>query len=179
MTPPKVESSVPGPVRAGSWLLLFAGAVAIGVMMLHISADVILRQLWGTPIVGTLEYVTYFYMVAVVFLPLANAQEHKAHVIVEVISNLLPKRVNLWVDCAAQLFTFGYVAFIAWWGWQETVRSFTRNEVVTIVQTDVPLWPTRLLVPLGLGAMAVVIVLQLVASIRRGEIVSSPDGVSH
>lgn len=176
---PRVDTGVPAPVRVATSLLLIAGSAAIGLMMLHISADVIMRQVWGTPIVGTLEYVTYFYMVAVVFLPLANAQENKAHVIVEVISGLLPARVNFWVDCGAQIFTLGYVGFIAWWGWQETARSLTRNEVVTIIQTDVPLWPTRLLVPLGLGMMAIVIVAQLVTSIRRGEIVSPSGGAGH
>ena len=60
--------------------------------------------------------------------------------------------------------------FIAYWGWQETMRSFTRNEVVTIVQTDLPLWPTRLLVPLGLAAMCLVIVVQVAESFRSGRL---------
>lgn len=157
---------VPAPVRAGTTLLAVIGSIAITIMMLHISADVLSRWFLGVPIVGTLEYVSFFYMVAVVFLPLGRVQEERGHVIVEVVSNLFPARMNLWVDRGAQLFSLAYVAFIGWWGWQEAVRSFTRNEVVTIIQTDLPMWPSRLLVPLGLAGMALVILVQLVRSIR-------------
>ncbi|TKT74792.1 TRAP transporter small permease [Aquamicrobium sp. LC103] len=174
------EQKVPsGPVRAGTSLLMIAGIIAMIAMMLHICADVLSRRLLGTPIVGTLEYVTYFYMVAVVFLPLGRVQEERGHVIVEVISQLMPPKVSLWVDRGAQLFTLAYVAFIGWWGWQETVRSFTRNEVVTVIQTDFPLWPTRLLVPLGLAAMCLVILAQLAESFRSGFRLPPPDPAAH
>lgn len=179
MTTPVNRELSPAPVRAGTSLLMLGGSVAMTAMMLHICVDVLSRRFLGMPIVGTLEYVTYLYMVAVVFLPLGRVQEERGHVIVEVVSQLMPARMNLWVDRGAQLFTLAYVAFIAWWGWMETMRSFSRNEVVTIIQTDFPLWPTRLLVPLGLAAMAVVILAQLVASFRPGAGLQQRDPAAH
>lgn len=164
MTGSEKNVDVPAPVRAGTSFLVVVGSISLAIMMLHISADVASRLLLDVPIVGTLEYVSFFYMVAVVFLPLGRVQEERGHVIVEVISNLFPARVNLWVDRGAQLFSLAYVAFIGWWGWQEAVRSFTHNEVVTIIQTDLPMWPSRLLVPLGLAGMSIVILVQLVRS---------------
>lgn len=50
---------------------------------------------------------------------------------------------------------------------------FQRTEVVTIVQTDVSPWPTRLLVPLGLAAMGLVIIVQLAESLRTGRLALS------
>lgn len=179
MTTTSERQLLPRPVRAGTSLLMFGGSIAMIAMMLHICVDVLSRRFLGTPIVGTLEYVTYLYMVAVVFLPLGRVQEERGHVIVEVVSQLMPARVNLWVDRGAQLFTLAYVTFIAWWGWMETVRSFTRNEVVTVIQTDFPLWPTRLLVPLGLAAMSLAIVAQLAQSFRSGSLPPRSDPAAH
>ena len=164
------KKELPGPVRAVSSLLMIAGSVGMAAMMLHICIDVFSRFLLGAHIVGTLEYVTYLYMVTVVFLPLGRVQEERGHVFVEVVSQLMSDWVNRWVDRFAQLFTLIYTAFIGYWGWQETVRSFTRNEVVTIIQTDLPLWPTRFLVPLGLAAMCLVILAQLTESFRSGRL---------
>jgi len=138
-------------------------------MMLHISADVAARWLFGISIVGTLEYVSYIYMVSVVFLPLGRVQQERGHVLVEVISNLFPPKVSEWVDRGALLFSFVYVSFIGWWGWQEAVRSFQRNEILPLIDTDLPLWPSRFVVPIGLAAMAVVILFQLVRSLRGHE----------
>lgn len=164
------HKELPGPVRAVSSLLMIAGSVGMAAMMLHICIDVFSRFVLGAHIVGTLEYVTYFYMVAVVFLPLGQVQEERGHVFVEVVAQLFSDKLNLWIDRGAQLFTLAYTMFIAYWGWQETMRSFTRNEVVTIVQADLPLWPTRLLVPLGLAAMCLVIVVQVAESFRSGRL---------
>jgi TRAP-type C4-dicarboxylate transport system permease small subunit len=167
-TPAAQQEEVPGLVRAASSLLMVAGSVAMSAMMLHICIDVFSRFILGTNIVGTLEYVTYFYMVAVVFMPLGRVQEEHGHVFVEVVAQFFPATLSLWVDRAAQFCTLAYTGFIAYWGWQETVRSFSREEVVTIFQTDLPLWPSRLLVPLGLAAMCLVILAQLAGSFRSG-----------
>lgn len=169
-TPVVQKDELPGVIRATSSLLMIAGSVGMAAMMLHICIDVFSRFLFGAHIVGTLEYVTYFYMVVVVFLPLGRVQEERGHVFVEVISQLFTQRANVWIDRFAQCFTFVYTAFIGYWGWQETMRSFTRIEVVTILQSDLPLWPTRLLVPVGLAAMCVVILAQLAQSFRSGRL---------
>lgn len=168
--------SARAPERWVTSLPHFLGAAMIVIMMLHISADVASRSIFGISLVGTLEYVSYFYMVSVVFLPLGRVQEERGHVIVEVVSNRFPPRVTAWVDRGALVFSLAYVSFIGWWGWQEAVRSFKRNEVLPLLDTDLPLWPSRFLVPIGLAAMAFVILIQLVRSLR-GDVAAA--AVSH
>ena len=58
--------------------------VFVVVMMLHIVADVLAKWLFNYPIVGTLEIVANYYMVALIFLPLAYVQRAGGHIIVEV-----------------------------------------------------------------------------------------------
>ena len=169
-----------GPLARGlSNALMWLGAAAMIAMMLHICVDVVSRALFHVSIVGTLEFVTYLYMVSVVFLPLAMSQQERGHVIVEVFSQFASPALLLWIDRFAQAVTATYVGFIGWWGMREAIRSTQRNEVITIISTDLPLWPTRWLLPLGLGAMLIVILLQLYYSFRNPQPIGSSSHSGH
>ena len=72
--------------------LAFLGGIAVVLMMLHICADVIAKYVFNSPIPGTLEIVSNYYMVATVFLPLALVERKNAHIAVEILSQHLPTR---------------------------------------------------------------------------------------
>jgi hypothetical protein len=59
---------------AVSNLLLAIGAAIITLMALHVIADVSCRYLLNQPLPGTIEIVSLYYMVAVIYLPLAYVQ---------------------------------------------------------------------------------------------------------
>ena len=163
--PPR-QGKTPPESRAAN-LLMWVGALAMIAMMLHICVDVAARKLFGAPIVGTLEFVTYLYMISVVFLPLAVTQVDRGHVIVEVFSQHLAPPALHRLDIFAQIVTAIYVGFVAWWGAQEALRATRRGEVIAIVGWDVPLWPTRWILAFGLGAMLLVVVVQIGRALRR------------
>lgn len=156
--------------------LMWVGAVAVIAMMLHICADVISRKLFGAPIVGTLEFVTYLYMIAVVFLPLAMTQVERGHVIVEVFSQHLGPAKLRWLDIFAQVVTAIYVGFVGWWGMREALRATQRGEVIAIVGWDVPLWPTRWLLVFGLTAMLLVVLAQTWRALRTPPVAAKTEG---
>ena len=65
------------------------GATAIAgvfmvAMMLNIVADVLSKWLLNFPIDGTLEFVANYYMVGLIFLPLAYVQRAGGHIVVEI-----------------------------------------------------------------------------------------------
>lgn len=166
MTPSDKAPPPSGPVSRLANLLMWIGALAMIAMMLHICVDVIARKTLGAPIVGTLEFVTYLYMISVVFLPLAVTQLGREHVIVEVFSQFLPARQVARLDLFALLLAAVYIAFITWWGMQEALRATARNEVIAIVGWDVPLWPTRWIMVAGLGAMLLAVLAQILSLLR-------------
>ena len=146
-----------------SYLLTFFSGVAVLAMMLHICADVISRNFFQAPVPATLEFVTYLYMVSSVFLPLALTQYERGHVIVEVFTaNLSPRRIAA-IDFIALLLCFIYIAFLGWFAMLEAIRATARDEVITLYGVDLALWPTRWLVPLGFGGMAIVQLMQILA----------------
>ena len=70
----------------------FVGAACILLMMLNVSADVFMRQVFNAPLPGTITIVSNYYMVLIVFLGLAAAEREDSHVSVEFLTDLLKER---------------------------------------------------------------------------------------
>lgn len=154
-------------------------AVAVGLMMLHITADVIGKYLFNTPLPGTIAIVSNYYMVAVVFLPLAFAEQRGLHISVEV----LMERAPLWlqrIGWALALALSGAVFFLlAWRGYEEAERK--RGIAAFIIEQDVRIdtWPAFFLMPIGAGLMTLVVAARLVSALagRDGPPDKSDQGV--
>jgi hypothetical protein len=54
--------------------LMLIGGMGIVLMMAHVTLDVVLKNLFNAPIQGTIEISSYYYMVAVVMLPMAMVE---------------------------------------------------------------------------------------------------------
>lgn len=147
-------------------LTLWIGGFALILMMLHISASVISLKLFGRPIPGTLEFVTYPYMLSVVFLPLAATQVAREHVIVEVFTQGLSRRRLARLDALVAVIVGAYLGFLTWFSAVEALRSTRRNEVIRVFDHDLPLWITRWIVLLGFGGMFIVLLVQVLRHLR-------------
>ena len=69
-----------------------AGGVAVVLMTVHVTADVLFRHAFNRPLPGTLTMVTYFYMVIAAFAPLVFVERRGAHISVEVFTSSMPGR---------------------------------------------------------------------------------------
>jgi len=74
-------------------LALALAAAFLVLMALHITVDVVLRLMFGGAFPGTLEIVSFYYMVYAVFLPLAFVERRGEHIEVDAFFNLMPARV--------------------------------------------------------------------------------------
>ena len=66
-------------------LVAWVGGAALILMMLHIAAEVVARYIFNSPLHGTVEIVSAYYMVAVVFFPVANIERLKSPKLVEIV----------------------------------------------------------------------------------------------
>lgn len=148
-------------------LLMGAACALLALMMLHVTADVLGRFLFNAPIIGTLETVSYYYMVGAIFLPLALVERRGEHIRVDLFTQRLPRRVQLvlyLLACAAGL---AFVGMLFWQSMTDALRSTARGE--TIMSNFLfYVWPARWFLPLGFGAMALAILLNAVKALRRG-----------
>ena len=72
--------------------------ILVAVMMLHITADVLCKYAFNASIDSTLETVAFYYMMAIVFRPLAYATHEGGQIVVELFTRGMSKRATLVLD---------------------------------------------------------------------------------
>jgi len=145
-----------GLATAGTWAAIIvevAAAIAVVALATHTAFDVVRREALGAGAIGTLEFVTNYYMIAAVFLGLMVAQRQREHIEVSVLFDRLPTSTRRFVALAGQLLTIGFVLALANYGLLEAMNKMADGEYSGVA--DVPIWPSRFLVPLGFAAYAI------------------------
>lgn len=134
--------------------LLFG--IPLLLMMFHVCADVAARYLFNNPIPGTLEIVSFHYMVIAVFLPLALVEWWRKSITVDIFYLLLPRRLRLLL-ISAVLATTAVVYFaLAWRTWGDAVGAFQRGDFQMGGRFEISIWQSRFALPLGFGAAGLV-----------------------
>jgi TRAP-type C4-dicarboxylate transport system permease small subunit len=157
--------------------LIDLSALLLLVMMLHVCADVGMKYAFNQPIPGTLEVVSYYYMVWAVFLPLALVELTRSAVSVELFFNMFPRPVQ--VVCIAFVLMLCVVTYtgLSWITWFDALRSFSRNEVV-MGPVTVVVWPSRFILPVSFALAGMVCLWHfarlLFSADARSELVSPP-----
>jgi TRAP-type C4-dicarboxylate transport system permease small subunit len=148
------------------WLAILAGFL----MMAHVSVDVIGRTVFNRPLTGTSEIVTYWYMVTVAYLPWMWLARNDGHIKVDFFVRMLPEATAFWLDVVVRLGLVAYLALFTWQTWLQAIRQTERGEIQQAGTIYLPVWPTRWLLPLAGGLMALWVVLAVVDAVlkRRG-----------
>ncbi len=148
-------------------LLSHVGGVVIVVMMVHISADVVAKELFSSPIDGTLEITAVYYMVALVFLPLAQVTMGEGHIKVELFTRRLGTRALLVLETAVALIAALYVGAMALGGIDEAIYRTGIRDTLEAASGTLQVWPSRWLVPVGAGLMSLWLLYDFVAGGRK------------
>jgi TRAP-type C4-dicarboxylate transport system permease small subunit len=151
-------------LRALDWVIMvvawFAGAMTI-LMMLHVTADVVGRTFFHAPIVGTVEIVSAYHMAALAFLPLALITKERGHIIVELFTNWMRFRSKKLLDAVVASVTFIYVSVFTWKAVEIAIEKTEIREAKEAGIGFVQIWPSRWLVPIGFGLMAIYILIYI------------------
>lgn len=123
----------------------------IAVIMVLTTADVIKRFLTGSSIPGVTEFSEVF-LVAAVYLGLAFAMRIGAHIGVDIVIMRLKPKVSKVVQLIGMTFA---IVVLVWMTVETTgaaLHSLSINEY-RYGLIKVPVWPAKLIVPIGLGAL--------------------------
>ena len=132
------------------------GRLVLLITMLHVTTDVIMRYVFNSPLAGTIEISSFYYMIAVVFLPLAAVELRNGHIAVEIVAQYLnehAQRVLIGCVCLVSAVFYGLLTWrmglvaIEKWHVGETYAS----------SLDIAIWPPRFLMPLGCGLLVLVL----------------------
>lgn len=147
----------------GRILLVFA-TIAILMMALHIVADVVGRLTAARPIYGTTEIVSFYYMVAVVCLPLAYIELRDEHITVDVFYLHMPLWLKRTVFVFACLVTAGFFALFAYQSWHDSLRAMATRDMV-MGHAMIEIWPSRFFMPIGFALLVVAALLRAVKAL--------------
>ena len=138
------------------------GGLAMVVMMLQITTDVLGKYILNHPVPATLETVSSYYMVALVFLPLGFVTKHHEHIIVELFTQHLSPRPMSLFNGLANVLAAVYVFTLAWRGMDEAIYMTGIRESWETEIWDMQVWPTRWFVPVGCGLMFLYLVIHAI-----------------
>lgn len=133
-------------------LLTFLSCAAVVLMMLHITLDVFLRWI-GWPIPATVTIVPYYYMLPIVFLPLALVERNNAHITVEIVVKLLGRRVQQGLAVASWAVAAVVFGILLYQTWLDAVAKMRIGTFIMEVNHKIPIWTSYFFLPVGFGAV--------------------------
>lgn len=145
-------------IHASANGLALLAEIGIVLMLVLIVGDVLSRGLFNVPIPGTDAIVASYFMVATIFLPLALLQILDENIAVDALYGLMPAAIQLVFVVVAHLCAVVFYALLGWIYYHVAVEAIDIREFVSGTW-DVPIWPARLIMPVGLclGSLAALV----------------------
>ncbi|MBV1867579.1 MAG: TRAP transporter small permease [Marinosulfonomonas sp.] len=131
------------------------GGFFIFLMMLHICADVFLKYVFSSPIDGTLEIVSAFYMTTIVFAPLMAVTLFEGHISVTLFTAVLKPRSVKVAILIVSLFCVLITAYMTYAGIDQALRKMASGESWETSSGYIAIWHARWSYPIGVGLACV------------------------
>lgn len=145
--------------------LMFIGGLGVVAMMINIVADVALKLIWNTPIQGTIELSSYYYMVILVMLPMAFVEMQDQQISVDLLFNHFPD----WLQRASLVLTgiasAAILSVMTWRTGLDAIRAISVGEVV-MGGREVIVWPSRMILPIGFGLASIAALIRAIMALR-------------
>lgn len=151
--------------RSLNWMataLAILGALCIVLMMLQVTLDVALKNLFAIRVPFTQALVTKWYMVGAAFLPLGLTEILDRHISVEVVYQMLPARLRRLLGGAVCLFAAVIAGFALVPLWGEAVKKMHAGAFVTENGDDISVWGGYFFLPVGFALLLAILLYRVV-----------------
>lgn len=154
-------------------ILVLVGAIII-IAVAHVTADIIWRYAFDAPTAGTTVYVSNYYVIAIVFLPLASVESRGQHITVD----LWPASAPVWLSALTthivSLLSAVVYGLLAYATAIDAYRKYQEKVFVLDQQIELMTWPSYWIVPVGFALVAILLLAKTVRpadyTIRPAEI---------
>lgn len=147
----------------------FVGVASIILMIVQITIDVFLINVFLTTLPATGAIVANYYMAAISFLPIALAEKLDQHIAVDVVYNMLPAGIQKWVLFLVRIIVAAATGGVAYGFLLDAIRKYQNNSYVLESDVRVPDWPGYFMLPIGFGLWSLIIMYKIVASLTGHE----------
>ncbi|MCS5478143.1 TRAP transporter small permease [Corynebacterium sp. YIM 101645] len=132
-------------------------------MVLLVSYDVLMRNLFGSAMTGVAEYVSEWLMPATVLFALAYTEHKNEHIRVTIIEDSLKGGPQKALRVMGQLTSVAVALVLTWASFQLAVDSFTIRETVPMGTALLTVWPIKVAVFAGWLWLSVQTIANLIA----------------
>lgn len=154
-----------GASRVLNGVFLAVAGTFILLMMVHVTADVVLRNL-GYHIQGTLEIVGFYYMVCLVMLPMGYVELKREHIRVDLFAQMLPGWLQLGLYVLACLLGLVFFGMLGWQMLADAQRAMRVAETA-MANFTFYIWPARWAMPLGFAGLLLAILSNLLRALAE------------
>lgn len=148
--------------RVEVWFDLVA-AICIFALMFLGMAQVLGRTLLNWPVAGYIDLVELS-MATFAFLGVAYCERLGGHVRMDFFINKAKGRAHWGLEVFGMLVALFIIGVLVWYGFQHFLRAYQIGD--TTIDAELPVWPSKLLVPLAFGLLWLRLLLQLAGFIR-------------
>ena len=147
-------------------LLGLAAGCAVILMMLHINLDVAMRYIFSAPFPNTIEIVSSYYIVAIVFLPLALGRAAECEYRRRDPGAAPPEACGGAAHRVRRNRFRGLFRLFDMGHRQDAIEKYQVGEVA-LGNSQITIWPTRFYLPIGCGLLVLVLLYKAWRLIRR------------
>ena len=145
-----------------------AACLVILLMMMRITLDVGVRYFINGQIVGTLEWVSFYYMVALVFLALGYVEYKNENIRVDLFAQMMPGSVQLGLYVFACVLGLIFFGMLFWQSLLDAIGATQRAEEA-MSNFRFLIWPARWVLPIGFAGALLAVLANLLRAITRRE----------
>lgn len=138
-------------------------ALAIFVLMVLGSLQILLRTVFNSPLPGYIDMVELS-MASMAFLGAAYCQRLGAHIRMEILIGRFRGRALYGMEIIGTLLALFIIGVLIYYGWGHFMRAYTLGD--STIDAEYPVWPSKLLVPIAFGIWWIRLLVQLLGSIR-------------
>lgn len=148
-----------------SELSSFIAGMCLLFLVFGTTYDVVQRRITGRGVPGIIEYAEIF-LIALVYLSIANTQRVGGHVASTILSDRLPARVSLVLETLGLLFVAAIIVPVIWRAYVISLASFVGKEF-RLGSAAVTLWPSRAAMAFGLLLLVIQILIRVARLMRQ------------
>jgi TRAP-type C4-dicarboxylate transport system permease small subunit len=146
-------------------VLLVIAAIGLIAMMVVITGNILGRVFLSTPILGALE-IGGLAGIVLSSVAIGYVEKERRNVLVEILADKFPPRVRGFTDAFVLLLSLGAVAVMSYAMFDESMYAAGFGELTYVL--EIPSTPFKFIWSFGTLLLCVVIISNIVISIRRG-----------
>lgn len=129
---------------------------ALVLATVHIFVDALATKIFLMPINGTHQVVTFYYMVALFFLPLGYAESQGAHISADLAYGALPPRMQRIATTGNYVLLTVFLGLLTWHAGLKAIQQTEIGAYQALAGGRIVIWPSRWIAVMGLLAMLAV-----------------------